>query len=141
MTKHWDNIVLTLIAAALLLGSVAAFRHAAAINERGLAIVTEIDQVEHAVGQLTTDIATVSERLGSIEHLLTAETLTPTDEAAQDLPAIVYRVRPGDTLWQIAESLLGSPWLYREIAEINQIQSPGLIRPGERLIIPVNHLK
>jgi nucleoid-associated protein YgaU len=58
----------------------------------------------------------------------------------------VYVVRPGDTLWEIAEALLGSGASEAEIVrEISRLWernrdriasgSPDLIRPGERLLL------
>ncbi|MFE6894811.1 LysM peptidoglycan-binding domain-containing protein [Streptomyces sp. NPDC057694] len=48
------------------------------------------------------------------------------------------RVKPGDSLWSIAEEELGDPTLYPKIAEANQdvIEDPDLIYPGEQLSIP-----
>jgi nucleoid-associated protein YgaU len=58
----------------------------------------------------------------------------------------IYVVRPGDTLWEIAEALLGSGATEAAIArEVSRLWernrdriasgSPALIRPGERLLL------
>lgn len=56
----------------------------------------------------------------------------------------VYRVQPGDTLWEIADERLGSPRLWRRIWKLNAHSSqpggrtfsdPDLIRPGWKLIL------
>lgn len=45
----------------------------------------------------------------------------------------VYTVRPGDTLWEIAQRYGTS---VSDLAQANHITDPGLIYPGEALRIP-----
>jgi len=47
-----------------------------------------------------------------------------------------YRVEPGDTLWSIAQSNLGDGRRWPEIARMNRLRNPNLIRPGWYLHIP-----
>lgn len=49
-----------------------------------------------------------------------------------------YQVIGGDSLWVIAQKLLGKGDRWREIYDLNKniISSPGLIRPGQKLKIP-----
>jgi len=60
---------------------------------------------------------------------------------------VEYRVKEGDTLWEIAEEKLGSPlewpriWAFNNMAEINalgvrKIYDPDLIYPGEVIRLP-----
>lgn len=66
--------------------------------------------------------------------LETSGQVKPVDKPKASSDAVVYRVKPGDTLWGIAR-------LYRvsvsAIVEENGITSPGLIYPGEKLRIPI----
>lgn len=47
-----------------------------------------------------------------------------------------YVVKSGDTLWAIAKSSLGQGERYAEIASINGINPPYIIRPGQKLKLP-----
>lgn len=49
---------------------------------------------------------------------------------------ITYKVVPGDTLSAIAQRLLGDSRRYTEIAKLNNLANPNLIKPGQELIIP-----
>jgi hypothetical protein len=50
----------------------------------------------------------------------------------------VYEVRPGDTLWDIAERFFGGGWRYKKIYNENrkQIRKPGLIYPEQQFDMP-----
>jgi LysM repeat protein len=48
----------------------------------------------------------------------------------------VYRIRWGDTLWDIAEAFYRNPWLYPRIARYNGIRNPDLIISGTTIRIP-----
>jgi LysM repeat protein len=49
---------------------------------------------------------------------------------------VAYRVRWGDTLWDIAEAFYRDPWLYPRIARYNGIRNPDLIVSGTTIRIP-----
>ncbi len=63
---------------------------------------------------------------------------TSLGEAGQDV--IVYRVRPGETLWEISISLTGSALNYPVLMEYNELPSPPQLRAGQQLIVPVSIL-
>jgi Na+-transporting methylmalonyl-CoA/oxaloacetate decarboxylase gamma subunit len=48
----------------------------------------------------------------------------------------VYRIRWGDTLWDISEAFYRNPWLYPRIARYNGIRNPDLIISGTTIRIP-----
>jgi LysM repeat protein len=50
--------------------------------------------------------------------------------------ALTYTVRPGDSLWAIADRLLGDGGRYREIAALNGLRDPRSLRTGQVLRLP-----
>jgi len=49
---------------------------------------------------------------------------------------VTYRIRRGDTLWDISSTYYRNPWLYPVIARANSIKNPDLIIAGARIFIP-----
>jgi hypothetical protein len=47
-----------------------------------------------------------------------------------------YRIRWGDTLWDIADAFYRNPWLYPRIARFNNIRNPNLIISGTTIRVP-----
>lgn len=47
-----------------------------------------------------------------------------------------YKIRWGDTLWDIAEAFYRNPWLFSHIARFNKIKNPDLIISGTYIRIP-----
>jgi LysM repeat protein len=47
-----------------------------------------------------------------------------------------YKIRWGDTLWDISEAFYRNPWLYPRIARFNNIRNPNLIISGTTIRIP-----
>jgi hypothetical protein len=47
-----------------------------------------------------------------------------------------YRIRWGDTLWDISEAFYRNPWLYPRIARFNNIPNPDLIISGTTIRVP-----
>ena len=50
---------------------------------------------------------------------------------------IMYRIKWGDTLWDIADTYYKDPWRYRMIAEYNNIRDPDYIISGTTIKLPV----
>lgn len=49
---------------------------------------------------------------------------------------MTYRIKRGDTLWDISSTYYRNPWLYPVIARANGIKNPDLIIAGARIFIP-----
>jgi hypothetical protein len=49
---------------------------------------------------------------------------------------IPYKLRWGDTLWDISEVFYRNPWLYSRIVRYNKIGNPNLIVSGMEIIVP-----
>ena len=49
---------------------------------------------------------------------------------------VKYRIRWGDTLWDIADAYYKNPWRYPKIAKYNKIKNPDLIIYGTDILIP-----
>lgn len=60
-------------------------------------------------------------------------------EPAASIPtqkAIRYKLRWGDTLWDLSETYYRNPWLYTKIAAHNKLKNPDLIISGTYIEIP-----
>lgn len=55
--------------------------------------------------------------------------------------SIEYRIRRGDTLWDLSETFYGTPWLFPELADANEISNPNLIYAESELEIPEELLR
>jgi LysM domain/Hsp70 protein len=62
--------------------------------------------------------------------------VTPPKPAATG--GVTYRIKNGDTLWDIAATYYRNPWLYPKLAKANSIRNPDLIFAGTRIKIPEN---
>ncbi len=60
----------------------------------------------------------------------------PEPETLQEQDQIWYKIRWGDTLWDISASFYRTPWLYGKIAAENNIKNPDLIFADTLLRIP-----
>ena len=49
---------------------------------------------------------------------------------------IVYKIKWGDTLWDIADTYYKNPWRYHKIARYNGIKDPDYIISGTKILIP-----
>lgn len=56
---------------------------------------------------------------------------------AETAPVVkTYTVKSGDTLWNISKKYLGNGGRYKEIASLNKLANPNLIRVGQTLTLP-----
>ncbi len=67
-----------------------------------------------------------------------AEKVVPTQPkpSAEKSKNITYRIKWGDTLWDIADSYYKNPWRYKYIARYNGIRNPDFIISGTVITIP-----
>jgi hypothetical protein len=71
-----------------------------------------------------------------------SRTRPPAPVSSYQVPATIpkegapYRIRWGDTLWDISEAFYRNPWLYPRIARFNQIRNPDYIISGTTIRIP-----
>lgn len=61
--------------------------------------------------------------------------------SAAEEAAVVYTVRPGDTLIALSEQVLVRPQAWGEVARLNGLPNPDVIVPGQRLRLPLRLLK
>jgi LysM repeat protein len=57
---------------------------------------------------------------------------------AQPTAGVRYRIKKGDTLWDISATYYRNPWLYPKLAKANSIKNPDLIFAGTNIQIPPN---
>lgn len=67
-----------------------------------------------------------------------AEEVVPAQPpVAEETPKeTVYKIKWGDTLWDIADTYYKNPWKYKYIARYNGIKNPDYIISGTKIIIP-----
>ena len=60
----------------------------------------------------------------------------PVPEPRKKSDDVTYRIKWGDTLWDISDAYYNNPWRYPKIADYNDIPNPDLIIAGSDIIIP-----
>lgn len=144
---------LTLVVALRLLAAVISPRHnsARALRElsdrltpaflRRLADLAVSASIVLSVGRVIPAIATTPAANFATAHTKHVDVPTP----PQAEPPRTYLVKPGDSLWEIAETELGSGFRWKEIYALNRdrhfsdgrsLEDPKLIRPGWQLSLP-----
>ena len=65
------------------------------------------------------------------------QVIPETPKEPETKPAdITYKIKWGDTLWDIADSYYKNPWNYKKIARYNNIKNPDYIISGTTITIP-----
>ncbi|MDD7014288.1 MAG: LysM peptidoglycan-binding domain-containing protein [Spirochaetales bacterium] len=54
----------------------------------------------------------------------------------EKLPDIIYKIKWGDTLWDISNAYYKNPWRYKPLAKYNNIKNPDHIISGHTIKIP-----
>lgn len=60
----------------------------------------------------------------------------PPPEPEKKPEPVTYKIKWGDTLWDLADSYYNNPWLYKKIASANAIKNPDQIISGTYIVIP-----
>ncbi|MDE5775943.1 MAG: LysM peptidoglycan-binding domain-containing protein, partial [Treponemataceae bacterium] len=60
----------------------------------------------------------------------------PPQEKKSEPKEIVYKIKWGDTLWDLSATYYKNPWLYPKIAHYNNIKNPNYIVAGSTIRIP-----
>lgn len=92
------------------------------------------------------DAATAADSLGTPSTDPAAEPATPALGAigydSEGRAGRVHIVRSGDTLWDISDAYLGTPWVWPSIWRDNgQVENPHRIYPGDRIWITPNEMR
>lgn len=61
--------------------------------------------------------------------------------AAAQEPIVEYRISPRDTLIGLSQTVFVSPQAWREIARLNRLPDPNVIRPGQVLRVPARLIR
>ena len=70
--------------------------------------------------------------------IVEAPVVTPKEPeiVEEKLKGVEYKIKWGDTLWDIAGTYYKNPWLYRFIADYNNLENPDYIISGTIITIP-----
>lgn len=87
------------------------------------------------------EAAAIPDETAAIEDVIVivetpSVTPAPPPQATKEPEIVRYKVKWGDTLWDIAQSYYNNPWLYKRIASANNIKNPDYIVAGTVLTIP-----
>jgi len=92
-------------------------------------------------GPVVSSSARPSERRGRASGSRTIE-LGPIGVDENGVQGRIHTVTRGDTLWDISDAYLGTPWVWPSVWNDNgDIQNPHLIRPGDRIWITANEMR
>jgi len=71
------------------------------------------------------------------------DTLGPVGHDSQGRPGRIHIVKPGDTLWDISDAYLGTPWVWPSIWTDNtaEVENPHRIYPNERIWISPHEMR
>ncbi|MGP1438073.1 MAG: LysM peptidoglycan-binding domain-containing protein [Treponema sp.] len=116
------------------------------IDEGTNATIEEIEEVAEPMNELTTEapqkeaepFPVKEETPPKVEDEVKKEVKEGVKIIKDDAikKAVRYRVRWGDTLWDISGNFYKNPWAYRRIARYNKIKNPHKIIAGTYITIP-----
>jgi proteasome lid subunit RPN8/RPN11 len=142
--RRWASAA---VAAAVLAAAAGGFAVGAAVRPPGESAkpsgTEDQQQLRSTIGRLRSDLAGSERQRAELQADLAAARAALQKErrraeAAARHPAFArYRVRRGDTLWQLAGSFYGNPAAWPRIARANGILLPRHIEVGQVLRIPI----
>ena len=95
---------------------------------------------ENGFGDYTYEVAFVQAKDLKISTVGTSNDTSSSNQTSDQRPSMpkstTYTVKSGDTLWDIAQKNLGSGARYPEIASLNGLSNPNLIKVGQVLKLP-----
>lgn len=106
---------------------------------------TSIEPLEElSIDELTTEVPKKeAEPFPTKEESLPKEEVKPSDNEEVKIvrddsikKAVRYRIRWGDTLWDISGNFYKNPWNYKKIARYNKIKNPNKIIAGTYITVP-----
>ena len=96
--------------------------------------------IETKVEETVEELEVVVEEEAKEDEIVIVEApiVTPVEPepVKEKLKGVEYKIKWGDTLWDIAGTYYKNPWLYREIAEYNNLENPDYIVSGTIITIP-----
>ena len=96
-------------------------------------IETEVEESNQEIDEFVEEQAKEDEIV-----IVEAPTVTPVEPEPikEEVKGVEYKVKWGDTLWDIAGTYYKNPWLYPVIAEYNKLENPDYIISGTIITIP-----
>lgn len=107
-------------------------------------LVSKKKCTNEAVSQTKTEITETKEEAPKYEAKENEIVVAPAEEVVPEAPKakapasknITYKIKWGDTLWDISKTYYNNPWKYPKIAKYNGIKNPDHIISGTKIIIP-----
>ena len=93
-----------------------------------------VEVEEPAAPESKAEPAPVEEPAAAPAPTVTYDTVPPEGHGG----GVWYRLKWGDTLWDLSNSFYRTPWLYGLIAVENKIKNPDIIYAGTDILIPEN---
>ena len=94
---------------------------------------TEPEEIESEVEPEDIEESVIQEAQEE-EIIVVAEPVIP--ETSETVPEVItYKIKWGDTLWDIASTYYKNPWKYKKIARDNNIRNPDYIISGRKIIL------
>ena len=100
------------------------------------------DEIENSEELAETDAGPASPLAGSDAQPTRKVTLGEMGYDEQGRSGRIHVVVPGDTLWDISDAYLGTPWVWPSVWTDNRdIENPHLIVPGDRIWISAHEMR